>query len=552
MRSILFTFFLLLSPFVFSQQAACERGDCWNGSGKFRFADGATYDGQFQRGKFHGPGIMRYRDGGLYAGLWKSGWQDGRGKLTQGDGTVYLGTFKQGRRYGEGSVTFADGNRIVGDWVDDQVAGVGTFSFTNGDRYRGKITDARLEGQGTMAYNNGDIYTGKWKGSAREGKGIMLFANGTRIEGEWRDGEFLADWGALGYQGDPAAATDCRYGCPRGTGRIRYPDGRSFVGEVLSGRPNGNGTLTYPDGNLYRGHLVDHQPEGLGVMQFADGTIHGGIWAEGQLYRRLYTASGQPLREIKPDVDEAVKVWAVVVGAARYNHMRTLRYTDDDAYQFYAFLKSIEGGALPDEQVRVLVDDDATHQNILKATREVFQRADDNDLVLFYFSGHGLPGAFLPIDYDGTYNRLEHQELQSALNASRAKHKLVIADACHSGSYAVEDNRLAAKTGSRGSALAAYYDGLGRADASTALLLSSKGEEISLEDGGLRSGIFSHYLIRGMKGQADSNRDLLISIDELFDYVHREVRSYTGNVQTPTLTGQFDGTMPVAVIRRAR
>jgi hypothetical protein len=81
------------------------------------------------------------------------------------------------------------------------------------------------------------------------------------------------------------------------------------------------------------------------------------------------------------------------------------------------------------------------------------------------------------------------------------------------------------------------------------LLLSSKSEEISLEDGGLRSGIFSHYLIRGMQGEADSNGDKLVSIQELFNFVHREVRRYTGNIQTPTLTGTYDELMPVSVIR---
>ena len=53
-----------------------------------------------------------------------------------------------------------------------------------------------------------------------------------------------------------------------------------------------------------------------------------------------------------------------------------------------------------------------------------------------------------------------------------------------------------------------------------------------------------------MKGEADQNQDRLVSIDELFGYVHREVRRYTGNIQTPTLTGVYDGRMPVSVIRK--
>lgn len=80
-------------------------------------------------------------------------------------------------------------------------------------------------------------------------------------------------------------------------------------------------------------------------------------------------------------------------------------------------------------------------------------------------------------------------------------------------------------------------------------MMSSKGEEYSLEDGGLRSGIFSHFLVRGLKGEADRDKDRIITVNELFNFVYQNVRSYTGNVQTPTLTGRFDQLMPVAVIR---
>ena len=80
--------------------------------------------------------------------------------------------------------------------------------------------------------------------------------------------------------------------------------------------------------------------------------------------------------------------------------------------------------------------------------------------------------------------------------------------------------------------------------------MSSKGEEYSLEDGGLRSGVFSYFLIRGLKGEANSNGDHIITIAELFNFVKTTVSIYTGKVQTPTLTGDFDANMPVAFIRQ--
>ncbi len=94
-----------------------------------------------------------------------------------------------------------------------------------------------------------------------------------------------------------------------------------------------------------------------------------------------------------------------------------------------------------------------------------------------------------------------------------------------------------------------YYDAFEQSSGGTALLMSSKGDEVSLEDHGLRQGIFSHFLIRGLKGEADKNRNKIVSVQELFDFVYGQVRTYTGNVQTPRLSGKFDPNMPIAAVR---
>ena len=435
-------------------------------------------------------------------------------------------------------------------YVLDRPTGSASFTFANGDYYEGEVQGTTLAGNGKMTYVTGDVYEGQFTNNMRHGRGKMRFEDGTELDGKWEADNFQADWAALGFQGDRRRAADCNSGCPDGDGRYRYPNGTTFYGKVRSSLPAGSGTVTFPNGNVYHGGYANHRPDGLGIMYYADGEMHGGVWRDGTLYKRIFKAMGRPANNVMPDFDPTVKIWAVVVGAARYTHMQTLKYTDDDAYHLYAFLRSVEGGALPEEQVKVLIDEDATHRNIIMAMRETYRMADENDVILFYFSGHGLQGSFLPVDYDGFVNRLEHYQIKDALLASRAKHKLVIADACHSGSLGGRSGQAAKSGGGVGSALSAYYTALENASASTALLLSSKGEEISLEDGGLRSGIFSHFLIRGLRGEADSNKDKLVSIDELFGFVHREVRRYTGNIQTPTLTGTYDGLMPVSVIRR--
>ena len=79
--------------------------------------------------------------------------------------------------------------------------------------------------------------------------------------------------------------------------------------------------------------------------------------------------------------------------------------------------------------------------------------------------------------------------------------------------------------------------------------MSSKGEETSLESSGLRQGVFSHFLIRGLKGEADLNSDKVISVQELYDYIYNNVRAYTGNRQSPVIKGTYDPQMPVAGVR---
>ncbi|THH41365.1 caspase family protein [Neolewinella litorea] len=535
---------LLFCTAVLSAQGRCQRGNCYEGEGILRFADGALYTGNFKKGKFEGQGTLTYPDGSVFSGNFRNQLQSGYGTLQDANGNLYDGMWRDGRRHGRGKVVYAAGGEIIGTWVDDRLQGEAAFAFANRDYYVGNMVNNVMEGYGTMEFANGDVYRGEWKQNQRNGNGRMIYADGTEYNGEWENGVPKVDWATLGFIGNTAQLVNCNEGCPDGDSRYTYADGTTFFGETRNGTPNGKGTVIFPNGNSYHGQFHNHRPNGLGVMQYAGGEIEGGIWRDGQLYRRMYSATGQPAAAVaSSEFDPEVKVWAVVVGCAYYQHMKTLRYTDDDAYQFYAFLKSIEGGALSDDQVKVLIDEDATHDNILAAMRDTYRQADENDVILFYFSGHGLPGSFLPVDYDGQAQALAHEDVHEILQNSRSRHKLVIADACHSGSL------VARGVGSNQAALTGYYSALTNAKASTALMMSSRGEEISLEDGGLRSGVFSHYLIRGMKGEADVNQDGMVSIQELFNYVHREVRGYTGNVQTPTLTGNYDEQMPISVMR---
>ncbi len=543
MRKLLFCIVLILSFSSLSAQVECKKGNCKNGTGTCIFPGGDRYDGDFKNGLLHGKGVLNFANGDKYIGNWVKQHREGKGRFIYADGAEYFGFFVQDKFDGEGAMKYVNGNRYEGQWKAGHPQGEGIFEFANGDRYEGQMDNGKMSGRGSMYYADGSRYEGEWKEGFRSGMGSMSYMDGEQISGQWERDQYLADWGRLAFEGDTASLRNCNLvHCDTGKGKYSYRDGSRYVGDFRDGRPSGVGTVYYTGGDRYEGGWKPHAPHGKGVMYYASGKTVGAIWDMGQPTRQLFANQQAPIQNIQMDANPAVKIWAVIVGAARYTHMPALRYTDDDAYQIYAFLKSPEGGALPDQQLRLLIDEDATHRNIVESMRQIFLRADDNDVVLLYFSGHGLQGAFLPVDYDGYGNRLEHEEIREILGATRARHKLVLADACHSGSL------LAARAPIH-IELQRYYQAFEQSRGGTALLLSSKGEEYSLEDRGLRSGIFSHFLIRGLKGEADADQDKIVTIRELFSFVHRSVRQYTGNIQTPTLTGDFDGMMPVSVVR---
>lgn len=240
-----------------------------------------------------------------------------------------------------------------------------------------------------------------------------------------------------------------------------------------------------------------------------------------------------------------VRIFAVVVGVSQYTAMPVLRFTDDDARLFFAHLASEKGGDIPASRMKLLLEEKATYENITQALEKIAYRADENDVIIFYFSGHGLSRAFLPFDYDGLFNQLGHEEVLAILQSSRARHKVCIADACHSGGIDYSSS-LAAK-GVATHEIERFYDLFEQAESGTALLMSSSAEEASLEDRALRHGVFTHFLLQGISGLADHDRDGIVNIRELFWYVHHYVVEYTEGAQSPVLTGNYDDNLPVAI-----
>lgn len=518
------------------------------------YASGVRYIGEFRNSRREGWGSCIFQDGSKYEGNWINDFPEGAGIKTFPSGKEQKGYWKRGNLEREDQTLVLDQNRRIGILKSDCISGNctngnGIFLFPNGDIYVGDFVNGKRHGIGVCYYENRSEYRGRWMNDLPNGNGTLTLADGSSRMGYWKQGQIqdhqesqgLATSTASVPPARTATISNCLAGnCINGIGTYQFQDSSRYTGSFVNGLPDGRGTIFYPNGERYEGMLKAGQLHGEGTLIDREGNRIVGLWERGT-YRQSLT---QPASAVVVDAEtpQVGKVWAVVVGIASYAHLQALRFTDDDAYRIFGFLKSPEGGAVPDEQMRVLIDESATRSNILRAMQEIFYKAGPDDLVLMYFSGHGQPGTFLPIDYTGMDNEISHEEINEILRRSPAKFKLFIADACHSGGM------LAARSGSSAQPLLkSYYANLAKAQPGTALIMSSKSEETSVEASGLRQGVFSYFLIRGLKGEADIDKDQVVTIQELFDYVYQQVRQYTQNKQSPVIQGDYDRKMPVSV-----
>lgn len=108
MKKILISLcFLTLS--LSQVQAQCSNGDCANGNGRFLYANGDRYLGEFKDSVSHGRGAYYFHNGDLYKGQFKKGERHGFGNMTWKNGDKYIGEYAHNQREGDGTYYFADG-----------------------------------------------------------------------------------------------------------------------------------------------------------------------------------------------------------------------------------------------------------------------------------------------------------------------------------------------------------------------------------------------------------------------------------------------------------
>lgn len=246
------------------------------------------------------------------------------------------------------------------------------------------------------------------------------------------------------------------------------------------------------------------------------------------------------------------KIWAVVVGISRYRTIRPLLYADLDALAFYDYLVTHVG--VPKEQVTLLTNDQATLVALKRSLgTELKRKAGEKDTVIIYYAGHGAPEAdamasdddglekyLVPYDadpHDLYTTGLPMREVETIFHRLASERVIFITDSCYSGATAGRTFVTASRRAVVSDAfLARLSKGKGRV-----VLTASRASEVSEELDRLGHGVFTYYLLEGLRGKADLDADGVITVDEVYGYVSKHVPEATGQNQHPVKKGEVEG-----------
>ncbi|MGA2418790.1 MAG: caspase family protein [Candidatus Acidiferrum sp.] len=250
---------------------------------------------------------------------------------------------------------------------------------------------------------------------------------------------------------------------------------------------------------------------------------------------------------ITPDRAAAGK-FAVVIGIAQYQNsgsgLSNLQFADKDAQDFRDFLLSPEGGSFQKDHVRVLLDADATSQNVRSAFYTFLTQAQPTDEVVIYIAGHGAPDPNDPrnlylLTYDTKLDDMggtafPMRQIQDVFaNVLKAKRVVTFADTCHS--FGFSGARARGKKNTNSNNLVNQYMAHYANDSARAVITASDVSQLSYESDqfGGGHGVFTYYLLKGLHGEADANKDGTVTAGELFAYVHDNVAKATSGNQSP-------------------
>ena len=257
-------------------------------------------------------------------------------------------------------------------------------------------------------------------------------------------------------------------------------------------------------------------------------------------------STNAPLAQDATRMNRPIKdKWALVIGISRFKDGSiNLQYAAKDAADFANYLTT-EANFAPDH-VRLLTNSKATRAEILNQLGGNWlpRVANPDDLVVIFFSSHGSPDSMdvgsvnYLVAYDtdktnlyGTGISLQDftNQIKKRVNSDRV---VLVMDACHSG----------AAIGAKGIFKEQNLDASQVAQGSGQLVICSSGaSQSSWESTRYKNGVFTHYLLEGLRRDNNLNK-----LSNVFDFMKSKVQEEVqmdrnGARQTPALQSKWIG-----------
>lgn len=284
-------------------------------------------------------------------------------------------------------------------------------------------------------------------------------------------------------------------------------------------------------------------------------------------------ATGSPYEEkikvVSPPPPTSIEIedrWAIVIGISDYQYASEetcdgfcdLKYAVKDALAFYHMLIDENIGNFPQDHVTLLLDQKgvdrakkeqiapeqklrlATAQNIKSAFGRLITRAEEDDQVIVYYSGHGAQGRDIAGDqeedgrdeyyiaYDTQHTDLfgtaiVDDDFGNWMKRIASHYVIVFIDSCFSGGATKQIKNMSAY-GLKDVTNNSVFNDFSFEERT--LLAASQENESSFESDELQHGVFTYYLLEALEGPGDLNQDGKIKAEEIYKYVEPKVKDY--------------------------
>jgi hypothetical protein len=254
---------------------------------------------------------------------------------------------------------------------------------------------------------------------------------------------------------------------------------------------------------------------------------------------------------VSSDVDElpAIKVkhnknaYAIVIGIENYRQkLPKADYAVSDARLVSEYLTRVMG--YPEENVVTLANDRAALGDFVKYFEKWLpNNVEKGGTVFIYYSGHGAPNTktgdayLVPYDGDPTFiteTGYPIARLYESLGKLKAKDITVVLDSCFSGA----GGRSVLAKGAKPLVMTINMPTMRK---NISVMTASSGEQISSTYDEKDHGLFTYFMLKGIKNEDVIKQDGSIKMDDLFGYIKPQVeriaRKQYNNEQTPQLIG---------------